>query len=199
VNPERTSRWGDSRLDDEFAQIREELHDLRPLPERVNTLTNELRAMRDLPKGMAEIAVEFRGLRRDVGNCFEAIRDAEEKRACSRGGAAPGTQDRSPLDVRRNDLRSHARNSRPRADRAARMTAIPKGWRILICSALVMAAASAALAAFLFSGLRDVSLQGCHRQNSLRHELNLTLRSFHQRPRFQKVDCKRAYSLHAPF
>jgi hypothetical protein len=79
------------------------------------------------------------------------------------------------------------------------MMQIPPGWRILICSALVLAAASMALSAFLFSGLRDVSVQGCHRQNNLRHELNLTLRSFHQRPRFKQVDCKRAYSLHLPF
>jgi predicted nucleic acid-binding Zn-ribbon protein len=80
VNPERTTKWGDSRLDDEFQQIREELHDLRPLPERVNTLTTELRAMRDLPKNLAEFAIEFRGLRKDVGKCFDAIRDAENKR-----------------------------------------------------------------------------------------------------------------------
>jgi hypothetical protein len=79
VNPDRTT-WGDTRLDDEFAQIRGEFHELRGLPERVNTLTTELRAMRDLPKNLAEFAIEFRGLRHDVGKCFEAIRDAEDKR-----------------------------------------------------------------------------------------------------------------------
>jgi hypothetical protein len=79
MNPERTT-WGDTRLDDEFAQIRADLHDLRPLPGRVNTLTDEMRAMRDLPTNLAEFAIEFRGLRKDVGKCFEAIRDAEVKR-----------------------------------------------------------------------------------------------------------------------
>jgi hypothetical protein len=50
------------------------------LPGRVNTLTDEMRAMRDLPTRLAEFAVEFRGLRQDVGKCFEAIRMAESKR-----------------------------------------------------------------------------------------------------------------------
>jgi hypothetical protein len=36
--------------------------------------------MRDLPTNLAEFAIEFRGLRQDVGKCFEAIRDAETKR-----------------------------------------------------------------------------------------------------------------------
>jgi hypothetical protein len=79
VNPDRTT-WGDTRLDDEFKQIREELHELRPLSGRVNTLTDEMRAMRDLPTNLAEFAIEFRGLRKDVGKCFDAIRDAENKR-----------------------------------------------------------------------------------------------------------------------
>jgi hypothetical protein len=79
LNPDRTT-WGDTRLDDEFKQIRDELHELRPLSGRVNTLTDEMRAMRDLPTNLAEFAIEFRGLRKDVGKCFDAIRDAETKR-----------------------------------------------------------------------------------------------------------------------
>ena len=74
-----------------------------------------------------------------------------------------------------------------------------QGWRLLSSAALVLAAASIALSAFLFSGLHDVSIQGCKRQNHLRHELNVTLVSFHQRPRFQQIDCSKAYSLHLPF
>jgi hypothetical protein len=79
LNPDRTT-WGDTRLDDEFKQIRDELHDLRGLPERLDTLTHEFRVMRDLPTRFAEFAIEFRGLRQDVGKCFDAIRDAEAKR-----------------------------------------------------------------------------------------------------------------------
>lgn len=79
MNPDRV-RWGDSRIEAEFASIRGELHDLRPLPERVNILTDEMRALRNLPDSLAEFAVEFRYLRRDVGSCFDAIRVAEEKR-----------------------------------------------------------------------------------------------------------------------
>jgi hypothetical protein len=79
LNPDRTT-WGDTRLDDEFKQIRDELHELRPLPGRINTLTDEMRAMRDLPTRLAEFAIEFRGLRKDVGKCFDAIREAETKR-----------------------------------------------------------------------------------------------------------------------
>jgi hypothetical protein len=79
MNPDRTA-WGDSRITAEFAQIREELHDLRPLPERVSLLTDEMRVMRDVPQKLAEIAVEFRGIRKDVGGCFAAIREAETKR-----------------------------------------------------------------------------------------------------------------------
>jgi hypothetical protein len=79
LNPDRTT-WGDTRLDDEFKQIRDELHELRPLPGRVNMITDELRALRDLPTNLAEFAIEFRGLRKDVGKCFDAIREAENKR-----------------------------------------------------------------------------------------------------------------------
>lgn len=79
MNPDRTT-WGDTRLDAEFARIEAELHELRPIPERVDTVLNEVRGMRDLPKHLAEFAVEFRNLRQDVGHCFEAIRDAEAKR-----------------------------------------------------------------------------------------------------------------------
>src|SRR4051812_21018935 len=79
MNPDRVT-WGDSRIEAEFAAIREELHEYRPLPERVNALVDEFRVMRDLPTKLAEIAVEFRGMRADIGNCFEAIRDAEAKR-----------------------------------------------------------------------------------------------------------------------
>lgn len=74
-----------------------------------------------------------------------------------------------------------------------------KAWRILSAVALVLAAASVAFSAFLFANQRDVSIQGCERQNNLRHELNLTLKSFHQPPRFRPVECKRAYSLRWPF
>lgn len=79
MNPDRVT-WGDSRIEAEFNSIREELHELRPLPERVNTLTDEMRAMRNLPERLAEFAVEFRNLREDVSHCFIAIRDAEKKR-----------------------------------------------------------------------------------------------------------------------
>ena len=79
MNPDRTT-WGDSRLDAEFKAIHDELQGLRPLPERVSNLIDETRALRSLPERLAEFAVEFRNLRSDVGNCFEAIRDAEDKR-----------------------------------------------------------------------------------------------------------------------
>lgn len=72
-------------------------------------------------------------------------------------------------------------------------------WHIFAALALMLASASMALSAFLFTNLRDVSLQGCDRQNGLRHELNETLRSFHHPPRFRHIDCERAYSLHHPF
>ena len=72
----------------------------------------------------------------------------------------------------------------------------PRGWHIFAAVALVIAAGSLALSAFLFTSLRDVSVQGCERQNELRRELNRTLVSFHQQPRFEIVDCRRAYSLH---
>jgi hypothetical protein len=88
LNPDRTT-WGDTRLDDEFKQIRDELHELRPLPGRVNTLTDEMRAMRDLPTNLAEFAIEFRGLRKDVGKCFDAIRDAETSARSARTSSAP--------------------------------------------------------------------------------------------------------------
>jgi hypothetical protein len=58
-----------------------------------------------LPTNLAEFAIEFRGLRKDVGKCFEAIRDAEDEAREARGGAAQGAQGRPPLDVRRGDLR----------------------------------------------------------------------------------------------
>lgn len=77
------------------------------------------------------------------------------------------------------------------------MTEAP--WKILSCMALILAAASMALSAFLFANQRDVSVQGCERQNHLRHELNVTLKSFHQKPRFDHVDCRRVYSLQLPF
>lgn len=80
MNPDRTTAWGDSRISAEIASIREELHELRPLPERVNVLTDEMRAMRDVPAKLAEIAVEFRNLSTDVGGCFDAIRESETKR-----------------------------------------------------------------------------------------------------------------------
>jgi hypothetical protein len=76
---------------------------------------------------------------------------------------------------------------------------VPRGWRVLICAAVLLAGASVFLSAWLFSGLRDVSLQGCERQNRLRHELNVTLQSFHQPPRFEQVDCPKAYKLRFPF
>lgn len=73
-----------------------------------------------------------------------------------------------------------------------------RAWRILAAVALVLASAAIALSAFLFTALRDVSVQGCNRQNHLREELNLTLQSFDQKPRFNRIDCKRAYSLRLP-
>lgn len=79
MNPDRTV-WGDTRLDQEFREIREELRELRPLPDRVTTLVDEMRAMRKMPERLAEFVVEFRNLRDDVGHCFDAIRDAESKR-----------------------------------------------------------------------------------------------------------------------
>lgn len=79
MNPERTDRWGDSRIDAAIADIKSELHDLRGMPEKVALVTDELRAMRDLPAHMAEIAVEFRNLREDVGHCFDSIRDVDKK------------------------------------------------------------------------------------------------------------------------
>jgi hypothetical protein len=79
VTPDRVL-WGDSRIEAEFRSIVEELHGLRPLPERVAVLTDEIRAMRNLPERLAEFAVELRNLRKDVGHCFEAIRAAEDKR-----------------------------------------------------------------------------------------------------------------------
>lgn len=80
MNPDRTV-WGDTRLDQEFREIREELHELRPLTERVSLLIDEQRALRDLPTRLADMAAEFRHMRKDVGNCFDAIRVAEEKRS----------------------------------------------------------------------------------------------------------------------
>lgn len=80
MNPEDRHVWGDSRIESEFRTIREELHELRPLPERVAILTDELRAMRNLPERLAELAVEFRGMRGEINNCFSAIRNAESKR-----------------------------------------------------------------------------------------------------------------------
>lgn len=71
-------------------------------------------------------------------------------------------------------------------------------WRILSSVALVLAAAAMALSAYLFANQREVSVQGCERQNRLRHELNLTLKSFHEPPRFGHIDCRKAYSLHFP-
>lgn len=73
-----------------------------------------------------------------------------------------------------------------------------RSWRVLACVALVMASASIAFSAWLFVNQRDVSIQGCERQNHLRHELNETLVSFHQDPRFAHIDCKRAYKLRLP-
>lgn len=81
MNPERTSAWGDGRLDQEFREIREELHELRPLTGRVAALVDEQRAFRDLPARLADLATEFRYMRKDVTACFDAIRIAEEKRA----------------------------------------------------------------------------------------------------------------------
>lgn len=74
-----------------------------------------------------------------------------------------------------------------------------RGWRILSSIALVLAAASLAFSAFLFANQRDVSVQGCERQNHLRHELNVTLQTFHQHARFEHVNCSKAYSLRLPF
>ena len=80
MNPDRTV-WGDTRLDQEFKSIHEELLRLRPLPERVAAVVDEQRALRELPSRLADMAAEFRYMRKDVGNCFDAIREAEEKRA----------------------------------------------------------------------------------------------------------------------
>lgn len=75
------------------------------------------------------------------------------------------------------------------------MTVDPRPWRILSAIALVLASLSMALSAFLFTNLRGVSVQGCQRQNELRKELNSTLRRFHQSPRFELIDCTKAYSV----
>lgn len=74
-----------------------------------------------------------------------------------------------------------------------------RSWRTVASLALVLAAASMALSAFLFSNLHDVAVAGCDRQNTLRHELNVTLVTFRQSPRFDRIDCTKAYSLRLPF
>jgi chromosome segregation ATPase len=83
VNPDRL-RWGDTRLDSEFAEIKDEIHDLPALRERLETVINEQRAMRDFPKNvgerLAEIKIEMQQMTKDLANCFSAIREAEDKR-----------------------------------------------------------------------------------------------------------------------
>lgn len=74
-----------------------------------------------------------------------------------------------------------------------------RGWKILAGFAIVLAAASIALSAWLFAGLHDVAVRGCERQNHLRSELNRTLIHFQQQPRFGRIDCEHAYRLHPPF
>jgi hypothetical protein len=49
------------------------------------------------------------------------------------------------------------------------MNELPKGWRVLICTALVLAAASAFLSALLFSRLSDVQ-----HQQSVGRKISLT-------------------------
>lgn len=51
MNPDRV-RWTDSRLDDRF-----------------ETLTSEMRALRDMPSKLAEFGAELRTMRRDVDAC----------------------------------------------------------------------------------------------------------------------------------
>lgn len=87
MNPERTSRWGDSRIEAELARIDEELHEYRPLPTRVEALIDEMRSLRRLPERLSEFSVKLDNLARDVGRCFESNREtnakldaAEEKR-----------------------------------------------------------------------------------------------------------------------
>lgn len=70
---------------------------------------------------------------------------------------------------------------------------LPLAWRVLVSSALVLAAASMLLCAVLVAALRDNSIAGCERQNNLRHELNVVLQSFEQEPRFKRIDCDQAY------
>jgi hypothetical protein len=66
---------------------------------------------------------------------------------------------------------------------------------ILASLALVVAAASMALSAYLYSHQHDAAVQGCQRQNGLRRELNATLRTFHEPPRFRAIDCHAAFAL----
>jgi DNA-binding ferritin-like protein len=57
MNPERV-RWTDSRLDDRF-----------------ETVTSELRVLRDVPTKLGEFKEQLRQLRRDVDACAESVKE----------------------------------------------------------------------------------------------------------------------------
>lgn len=57
MNPPERIRWTDSRVDD---------------------LANEVRALRDVPKGMGELAVEMRHVQQDTNACHTALRELRD-------------------------------------------------------------------------------------------------------------------------
>lgn len=57
MNPDRL-RWTDSRLDDRF-----------------DTVTGELRALRDVPQTLGRFEEKLSNLRKDMDGCFAAMRD----------------------------------------------------------------------------------------------------------------------------
>lgn len=63
------TRWTDDRLDDRFVH----------LDERVNDVTHEVHALRNLPNAVSELAVEVREARSDVDHGFESMRDLSQK------------------------------------------------------------------------------------------------------------------------
>jgi hypothetical protein len=56
VTPDRL-KWGDSRLDDKFG-----------------TIADEMRGLRDLPKAMAKFEIQMENLHEDVSTCAESIK-----------------------------------------------------------------------------------------------------------------------------
>lgn len=94
MNPERTIKWTDSRLDDRF-----------------ETLTSEVRSLRDIPKAVVELTVKLDQLRTDLGHCFDAIREVRQEVHDAETKREEREEERMREDLRRDEARRQERKS----------------------------------------------------------------------------------------